>query len=115
MWVVPTKARNKKLAYEFIDITLKPEIQNLLGNSGGVPIASDPQKITNPKNQELIANFRTIESADGLAYYPDWPAPGFYDVLGVAIQDLINGSKTPEQVLADIAKPYNDNLASLGK
>lgn len=115
MWVVPAKAGNKKLAYDFIDITLKPEIQNLLGNSGGVPIASDKQKITDPRNQELIANFAAIESTDGLAYYPDWPAPGFYDVLGVAIQDLINGSKTPDQVLADIARPYNDNLASIGK
>jgi raffinose/stachyose/melibiose transport system substrate-binding protein len=115
MWVVPAKAKNKNLAYDFIDLTMTPEIQNLLGNSGGVPIASDPQKITNPKNRELIANFTTIESSDGLAFYPDWPAPGFYDVLGVAIQDLINGNKTPDQVLTDIAKPYNENLASLAK
>jgi raffinose/stachyose/melibiose transport system substrate-binding protein len=115
MWVVPAKAKNKKLAYDFIDITMKPEMQNLLGNSGGVPVAGDPRKITDPKNQELIANFDAIESSDSLAFYPDWPAPGFYDVLGVATQDLINGHKTPAQVLADIAKPYNDNLASLEK
>lgn len=115
MWVVPTKAKNKNLAYDFIDITMKPEIQNLLGNSGGVPVAGDPQKITNPKNQELVANFATIESTDGLAFYPDWPAPGLYDVLGMAIQDLINGSKAPDQVLGDIAKPYNENLANLGQ
>jgi raffinose/stachyose/melibiose transport system substrate-binding protein len=115
MWVVPAKAKNKKLAYDFIDITMKPDIQDLLGNSGGVPIASDPQRITNPKNQELIANFTTIQQSDGLAFYPDWAAPGYYDVLGVAIQDLMNSNKTPSQVLADIAKPYNDNLASLGK
>jgi raffinose/stachyose/melibiose transport system substrate-binding protein len=115
MWVVPAKAKNKKLAYDFIDITMKPEIQNLLGNSGGIPIVGDPDKITDKKNQELIQNFNALEALDGLAFYPDWPAPGFYDVLGVAIQDLINGSKTPSQVLADVAKPYNDNLANLGK
>lgn len=114
MWVVPTKAKHKKLAYDFIDITMSPEIQNLLGNSGGVPIRSDIGRITDPKSRELIQNFAAIESADGLAFYPDWAAPGYYDVLGVAIQDLINGNRTPLQVLADIAKPYNDNLASLG-
>ena len=115
MWVVPAKARHKKLAYDFIDITMRPEIQNLLGNSGGVPVAGDPSKVTDPRNQELIKNFMTIAAEDGLAFYPDWPAPGFYDVLGVAIQDLISGSKTPEQVLADIAKPYNENRASIGR
>jgi raffinose/stachyose/melibiose transport system substrate-binding protein len=114
-WVVPARAANKDLAYDFIDITMQPDIQNLLGNSGGIPVVADPSKITDRKNQELIANFASIEQADGLAYYPDWPAPGYYDVLGVAIQDLINGSKTPDQVLADIAKPYQDNLGSLGK
>jgi raffinose/stachyose/melibiose transport system substrate-binding protein len=115
IWVVPAKAKNKNLAYDFIDITMRPEIQNLLGNSGGIPVVSDPTKITNPKNQELIANFAAIQASDGLAFYPDWPAPGYYDVLGVAVQDLITGSKTPDQVLADIAKPYNDNLASIGQ
>ncbi|MBT8224366.1 MAG: extracellular solute-binding protein [Dactylosporangium sp.] len=114
LWVVPEKAKNKDLAYDFIDITMKPEIQNLLGNSGGIPVAADPSKITDEKNRELIANFTAIESTDGLAFYPDWPAPGFYDVLGVAIQDLINGSKTPAQVLTDVAGPYHDNLTSLG-
>ncbi len=31
------------------------------------------------------------------------------------MQNLINGSKTPQAVLDEIATPYNDNLASLGK
>jgi raffinose/stachyose/melibiose transport system substrate-binding protein len=114
MWVVPKKAKDKDLAYDFIDITMKPEIQNLLGNSGGVPVAGDPQAVTGEKNRHLIEDFRAIASTDGLAFYPDWPAPGFYDVLGVAIQDLINGTKTPAQVLDDVAKPYNEHRASLG-
>jgi raffinose/stachyose/melibiose transport system substrate-binding protein len=113
MWVVPAKAKNKKLAFDFIDLTMKPAIQNLIGNSGGVPIATDLARITEPKNRELIANFAAIEASDGLAYYPDWPVPAYYDLLGVALQDLINGIRTPSQVLSDIAKPYSDNLARL--
>jgi raffinose/stachyose/melibiose transport system substrate-binding protein len=115
LWVVPTKSKAKSLAYDFIDITMKPEIQNLLGNSGGIPIAADPSKITDPKSKELIDNFTSISSNDGLAFYPDWPAPGYYDVLVGGVQGLINGSKTPTQVLDEIAKPYNDNLANIGK
>ncbi|GII24449.1 ABC transporter substrate-binding protein [Planosporangium mesophilum] len=115
LWVVPQKAKNKSLAYDFIDLTMKPEIQNLLGNSGGVPVAADPAAITDPKSKELIGNFNTITKADGLAFYPDWPAPGYYDVMVAGMQKLINGSAGPNQVLDEIAKPYRDNLANVGR
>ncbi|UQU61642.1 extracellular solute-binding protein [Couchioplanes caeruleus] len=115
LWVVPAKSKAKSLAYDFIDITMKPEVQNLLGNNGGVPVAADTAQITDAKNKELIAGFDAVSKADGLAFYPDWPAPGYYDVLVGGVQGLINGSKTPQQMLDEIAKPYNDNLADLGK
>ena len=115
LWVVPEKSKAKSLAYDFIDITMKPEVQNLLGNNGGLPVAADPAAITDPKNKELIDNFNKISTGDGLAFYPDWPAPGYYDVLVGGVQGLINGSKTPSAFLDEIAKPYNENLADLGK
>jgi raffinose/stachyose/melibiose transport system substrate-binding protein len=115
IWVVPAKSKAKSLAYDFIDITMSPEIQNLLGNSGGVPVAADASAITDPKNKELIDNFNKISSSDGLAFYPDWPAPGYYDVLVAGVQGLINGSKTPSAFLDEIAKPYNQNLSDIGK
>ncbi len=115
LWVVPTKSKAKSLAYDFIDITMQPEVQNLLGNNGGVPVAADTAGITDAKNKELIDNFAKIASSDGLAFYPDWPAPGYYDVLVGGVQGLINGSKTPQQMLDEVAKPYQDNLTDLGK
>ncbi|MFI1996460.1 extracellular solute-binding protein [Actinoplanes sp. NPDC020271] len=115
LWVVPAKAKDKSLAYDFIDITMKPRIQSLLGESGGVPVRADLPPPSAEKNKELMTRFATIEAEDGLAFYPDWPAPGYYDVLGVAIQDLINGNKTPDAVLADIAKPYDENYVRLGR
>ncbi|GIF05689.1 extracellular solute-binding protein [Actinoplanes siamensis] len=115
LWVVPQKSRAKSLAYDFIDITMSPEVQNLLGNSGGVPVAADPAAITDAKNKELIENFTKLTSSDGLAFYPDWPAPGYYDVLVAGVQGLINGSKTPQAFRDEIAKPYQENLADLGK
>jgi raffinose/stachyose/melibiose transport system substrate-binding protein len=114
IWVVPENAKNKDLAYDFIDITMKKDIQNLLGNSGGIPVAADPAAITDPKSKELIENFNRLSTSDGLAFYPDWPAPGYYDVLVSGVQNLINGTKTPDQVLDEIAGPYNENLADIG-
>ena len=115
LWVVPEKSKAKALAYDFIDITMSPEVQALLGNSGGVPVAADPAQITDPKNRELVETFNKISQSDGLAFYPDWPAPGYYDVMVAATQGLISGKRTPDAFLDEIAKPYNENLADLGK
>ncbi|MBE1491872.1 ABC transporter substrate-binding protein [Plantactinospora soyae] len=115
LWVVPAKSKAKSLAYDFIDITMKPEIQALLGNNGGVPVAADASKITDARSKALVDLFNGVVSADGLGFYPDWPAPGYYDALVAGGQDLINGSKSPSSVLDDLAKPYNDNLADIGK
>jgi len=115
LWVVPARSKNKALAADFIDETLKPAIQELLGNSGGVPVAANPASITNPKNRELIAGFNAVSAQDGLAFYPDWPAPGYYDVLVAGVQELINASKKPAAVLDDLARPYQEHVATMSK
>lgn len=114
LWVVPKSSKNKQLAYDFIDITMRKSIQNALGNAGGVPVAADPAAVTDPKAKELISTFDTLAKADGLAFYPDWPAPGYYDVWVSAAQKLIGGTSTPQQALDELAKPYEENRASLG-
>ncbi|MBN1427928.1 MAG: extracellular solute-binding protein [Anaerolineae bacterium] len=115
IWIVPANAKNKDLAYDFIDITMQPDIQTILGNAGGIPVNADMLQITDPKIQELIQNFNTIGQEDGLAFYPDWPAPGYYDTLVSAVQELIAGTKTRDQMLTDIQAPYQEYRASLGK
>jgi raffinose/stachyose/melibiose transport system substrate-binding protein len=113
LWVVPERSENKELAYDFIDITMQEDIQNLLGNSGGVPVAADPEAITDEKSQKLVDNFNAILDNDGLAFYPDWPAPGYYDVLVAEIQELIAGNKTPDEALDGMSGPYEENLATI--
>ncbi|MFI9585195.1 extracellular solute-binding protein [Streptomyces sp. NPDC052236] len=107
LWVVPKGAKNKQLAYDFIDITMKKANQNLLGNKGGVPVAADAAAITDPKSKGLITNFNTLSQNDGLAFYPDWPVPGFYDVLVSETQKLITGSAKPDEYLDALQKAYD--------
>ncbi|WP_328771211.1 ABC transporter substrate-binding protein [Streptomyces sp. NBC_00286] len=107
LWVVPKGAKNKELAYDFIDITMSEEIQNLLGNKGGVPVAADASAITDPKAKKLIGDFNTLSERDGLAFYPDWPVPGFYDVLVSETQKLITGSGSPDDYLTALQEAYD--------
>ncbi|MFC4017583.1 ABC transporter substrate-binding protein [Micromonospora sp. GCM10011542] len=113
LWVVPASSKAKNLAYDFVDITLRPEIQNLIGTNGGVPVAGDPSKISDPRDRKLIENFNTVSGQDGLAFYPDWPVPGYYDVLVSGFQGLLNRSKSPDAVLDSIAKPYQDGVKEI--
>jgi raffinose/stachyose/melibiose transport system substrate-binding protein len=111
MWVVPEQAKNKELAYQFIDITMRPEIQAIIGNNGGVPVAADPADITDEKSAELIATFNGILDNDGLSFYPDWPAPGFYDVLVQELQGLVTGVQDVEATNANLGEQYDEGTA----
>ncbi|OPG05618.1 sugar ABC transporter substrate-binding protein [Streptomyces sp. GKU 895] len=110
IWVVPKGAKNKELAYDFIDITMSKKIQNLLGNKGGVPVAADASAITEPKSKELIDNFNTLSQRDGLAFYPDWPVPGYYDVLVSQTQKLITDSEKPDAYLDALQDAYDKGV-----
>ncbi|MFE0388731.1 ABC transporter substrate-binding protein [Streptomyces bungoensis] len=107
LWVVPKNAKNKELAYDFIDITMSKKIQNLLGNKGGVPVAADASAITDPKSKQLIADFNTLSKRDGLAFYPDWPVNGFYDVLVSETQKLMTGDEKPAGYLDALQQAYD--------
>jgi raffinose/stachyose/melibiose transport system substrate-binding protein len=95
IWIVPTNAKQKDLAYDFIDLTLGKENQTLLGNSGGLPIAADPTTITDPVAKGDATLFNQLVSQDGLGFYPDWPVPGFYDLMLKSTQAVIGGTLTP--------------------
>lgn len=113
IWIVPAHAKEKDLAYEFIDITLGKENQTLLGNSGGLPIAADPATITDPVAKLDATLFNQLVAQDGLGYYEDWPVPGFYDLMLKSTQAVINKSITPEEFAQRIKDAYDEALDNL--
>ncbi|MFE0951055.1 ABC transporter substrate-binding protein [Streptomyces mutabilis] len=110
-WVIPTKAKNKKLAEDFIAITMSDKIQKLIGEEGNVPLAAKPADITNPKSRQLTEAFAQTQENDGLAFYPDWPVAGYYDTWVAATQNLMNGGKA-DSVLDELAAPYDKYVAT---
>ena len=108
IWVVPKNAKNKDLAYEFIDITLSKENQALFGNSGGLPIAADPADITDPVGKKEVELFNQLVAQNGLGFYPDWPVPGYYDVVLQATQAVIAGTVTPQEFGDRLKAAYDE-------
>ena len=106
IWVIPTGSKNADMAEDFIDITLTTPIQNIMGRAGGLPVNADPTAITDPALQAFNQSFQTLLKNDGLAYYPDWPVAGFYNVLVSNVQNLMNG-QDPSKFLDSLATAYN--------
>ncbi|GAA3029625.1 ABC transporter substrate-binding protein [Microbacterium dextranolyticum] len=116
LWVVPEKAKNKKLAYDFIDITMSDEIQSYLGESGQVPVSADASKITSPTGKLVTEQFNKLQDATdgGLAWYPDWPVAGLNDVLIQNTTALVQGTKTPQQAVESIQAAYDQGRKDAG-
>jgi raffinose/stachyose/melibiose transport system substrate-binding protein len=113
LWVVPANADSPSLAEEFIDVTLRQEVQDVLAAEGGLPVAGDASVIEDERTRELTENFQAILDEDGLAFYPDWPVAGYYDVIVSELQSLVNRSKTPDEVLDGLQSSYDDGKADL--
>ncbi|MGK5531255.1 ABC transporter substrate-binding protein [Streptomyces sp. URMC 129] len=113
LWVVPERSQNKELAYDFIEITMSPEIQALIGNEGNIPVSVDAQEIEDERARGVVTGFQELQENNGLALYPDWPVPGYYDTFVASVQNLMNGA-SPDDVLDELAAPYEEYASSLG-
>ncbi|WP_084078136.1 ABC transporter substrate-binding protein [Demequina sp. NBRC 110057] len=113
MWVVPVESQEPDLARIFIDVTMRPEVQALLGESGGLPVAANTDDITDPDAQQLIGLFNEVNDRDGLAFYPDWPTPDFYGDLNAVLQGLVNGDYDVASAEAQLEEYYESYAADL--
>lgn len=108
LWGVPANATNKELAYDWIDITLSEEVQNLIGGLGGLPLAGDATTIEDPLTREYTERFNELLEADTLSFYPDYPVPGFLDFIQSGMQAMSNGNMTADEWTADLQEFYDE-------
>lgn len=112
LWIIPKGSKNPELAREFISLLLSTKYQTEQANNGGVSFAADPAGVTNPVGANASAVFAQIAAKQGLGFYPDWPVPGYYDVLNQKDTGLLQGTLSPEQFVDEIKTVYDDAQAS---
>jgi raffinose/stachyose/melibiose transport system substrate-binding protein len=108
LWGVPAKAANKDLAYDWIDITLSPEVQNKIGELGGLPLAGDSTKIADPVTRAYTERFDQLVKDDTLTFYPDYPVPGFLDFIQTNMAAMSNKNETADEYTAKLQAFYDD-------
>lgn len=107
LWGVPANAGNKELAYDWIEITLSPEVQNRIAELGGIPVAGDTEQIEDDRKREMNEQFDDIQDGGGLSYYPDYPVPGLLDFQVSGLQGMSNGTTDSGTYLEELQDFYD--------
>ena len=108
LWGVPANAKNKELAYDWIDITLSDEVQNKIGQLGGLPLAGDASTIEDDLTREFTERFNELLAADSLSFYPDYPVPGFLDFIQSGMQSMSNGNMSADEWTSSLQDFYDE-------
>lgn len=112
--VIPEKSHHKDLSAKFIDYVLSDDVQNFLGNAGGIPVAADTSKITDAKSKAMIEEYDSYAKDGKLSYYPDYAASNLTDAVPAEFQELVNGTKKPADVLKNIHEKYDTGVEDMG-
>ena len=90
------------------------DVQNFLGNAGGIPVAADTSKITDAKSKAMIEEYDSYAKDGKLSYYPDYAASNLTDAVPAEFQELVNGTKKPADVLKNIHEKYDTGVEDMG-
>ncbi len=110
---ITANAADPAVAAKFIDSLVSEESFNAFLDAGTLPlgeIAAD-QIVEGTVDGEMYAAWNDSLADDAVGHYMDWAAPGFYDVLTAALQELLGGQVTPEEFQASLQEFYAASFA----
>ncbi|NMM95258.1 ABC transporter substrate-binding protein [Bifidobacterium oedipodis] len=112
--VIPERSKHHDLAAKFIDYVLSEEVQNYLGNAGGIPVAANLDEITDEKSKAMIEEYSSFANNDKLSYYPDYAASSLTDAIPASLQELVNGTMSADETLQSIHEKYDSGVEEMG-
>lgn len=97
----------------FIDSLVGPEAADAFIASGSLPAGAIPAEKIDEKtvDGQLYAAWNATVEADAVGHYLDWAAPGFYDVLTGALQELLGGKLEPQAFTQKLQDFYAASFA----
>lgn len=106
-FAIPAKAKNAAAAAAYIDFITNADAMRTIAEKGGMPVL-DTVKLapTSGVNKEVFEAFGKVSTEGVLLPYLDYATPSFGDTAGAAMQELLNGSKSPEDAAAELQADY---------
>jgi raffinose/stachyose/melibiose transport system substrate-binding protein len=101
------KSANPDVAAAFLDSLISDNAAKEYLAAGAVPGFHFTTTDTySSLREDVLKAIDTANTEDALVGYLDGPTPRMYDVITVALQDLISGHSTPEQFVAAVQADY---------
>ncbi len=113
---IPSNSQNPEAAFLLMQWLTSPEIERRAVLDGAPPVRYST--VNDPEMQERFPEFKVL--AEQLHYAnPDWrpiiPEWGeINEMLGIAINQVLTGDKTPEQAMRDVEQPIRDVMQRAG-
>jgi raffinose/stachyose/melibiose transport system substrate-binding protein len=103
-----SKTKNPDVAAAYIDFITNAAASTVLADTGNLPAV--PPASYKPKAGTLAADilteWNTISSTDGLVPYLDYATTTFYNTLSAGMQELLAGQQSPAQFTQALQADY---------
>ncbi|TMR11281.1 extracellular solute-binding protein [Nonomuraea turkmeniaca] len=107
---ISAKTKYPDVAAGFIDFMTRPENAATLFQGGYLPVAERDagQPKAGSAQEGLVETWQQVLADDGLALYLDWATPSMGDTLFPAVQQLIAGKTTPDELISTVQENWAD-------
>lgn len=106
-FAIPAKAKNSAAAAAYIDFITSVDAMRTIADKGGMPVLDTAALApADGVRKELFEAFGKVSTDGTLLPYLDYATPTFGDTAGGALQELLNGSSTPEAAAAALQADY---------
>nr|WP_232530568.1 extracellular solute-binding protein [Microlunatus antarcticus] len=112
---ISAKTKNPDAAAAFLNYLGSQEMNDLSVQNGYLPIRpSTAQVEPGTTFADEVAGAATVTKDDGFLPFFDWSSPEMLDVIGGQVQLILAGRSTPETLVTDGQKSYDDAAAKRG-
>ena len=102
---------NPDVAAAYLDFITGERAAQILVENGSLPAITVEDPGTNPLLSDILAGWNVLSETDGMVPFQDWAAPPLLQNLSVAIQELMEGRITPDEMVDRVQADYESFYA----
>lgn len=98
-WALTAKTAHPDAAAAYVDFVTNRAASELLVKTENLPtvVPADVSPAAGTLAADIVREYRSVSSSNGLVPYLDYTTPTFYDTLTASVQDLVGLKTTPER------------------
>ena len=108
-WSITSRSRHPEVAAAYLDFLTSAHASDVMTRHGVLPAVPGPAAAKigpDTVDGQMIDGWKRLSAADGLVPYLDYATPTFYDTLSAALQGVVSGKTSPDELAATLQQDY---------